>query len=628
MKVKLRDLPSPEVLPFKVMDAEAKEVMDYHEAHPDSDEEYTPSIGGRADDREAQDESASKKARTDDGPDRGSNELMDANDAEEKKKHGLEDKEEQPPKHYKHRQRNAALRWSEHFKELVEKMNFESYKGMPTVFKRSTRKMFLMIHVDDVLVASGIEDGTWFSKMVRKQLTMNAEGPFEYGSNNTFYYLKKKVVLARQGIFVQPNPSCIKKMVELLELHGKKTKTLPHHSNLEVYDKDNIKEHERLNAEDQRMFRSGIMQRAGQGKLKHIHIRNLWIQDLVREKIVRLLRVPTAINPADLNTKKLAQERRKKLMSLIPMGNQNGVEIETIETIPREVTQKTIQKILRVIFAGSTCFLQGCTDLTLQSGEMTVNDIITIRNLVILALTLVILYLTNALRATIQEQQQREEAVPEEPEEPSPEDTLMEKDMVTQKKEMEDLDAEYTMRHHMEQQILIEKKINYIMKENDHIPEEINHIPEKIDHITEKIDHILEEKFDEFNDDYQIPLISDEDVMETEEKIMTVDQKRERRELGNQDDNNALLRYLPPEADAVDNDVTMEYVDVDDINVIETGRLPDFDVDDDYEPEGETEAESGQQSRDPDQPRSGQRAGRPTHCLPDRAHSYWHGHSE
>ena len=45
----------------------------------------------------------------------------------------------------------------------------------------------------------------------------------------------------------------------------------------------------------------------------------------------------------------------------------------------------------------------------------------------------------------------------------------------------------------------------------------------------------------------------------------------ERRELGNQDDNNALLRYLPPEADAVDNDVTMEYVDVDDINVIETG---------------------------------------------------------
>ena len=57
---------------------------------------------------------------------------------------------------------------------------------------------------------------------------------------------------------------------------------------------------------------SGIMQRAGQGKLKHIHIRIFLIQDLVREKIVRLLRVPTAINPADLNTKKLSQKRDER----------------------------------------------------------------------------------------------------------------------------------------------------------------------------------------------------------------------------------------------------------------------------------------------------------------------------
>ena len=102
MKVKLRELPSPEVFPFKVMDADAKEGIDYHDAHPDSDEEYTPSIGGRADEGEAPEESVSKKARTNDEPGRGSNDPMDANDAVEDKKHGLEDKEEQPPKHYKH----------------------------------------------------------------------------------------------------------------------------------------------------------------------------------------------------------------------------------------------------------------------------------------------------------------------------------------------------------------------------------------------------------------------------------------------------------------------------------------------------------------------------------------------
>lgn len=49
----------------------------------------------------------------------------------------------------------------------------------------------------------------------------------------------------------------------------------------------------------------------------------------MKEKIVRLLTAPTTIIPADLNTKKLPQERRKKLMSLIAIGNQNDVEIET-----------------------------------------------------------------------------------------------------------------------------------------------------------------------------------------------------------------------------------------------------------------------------------------------------------
>ena len=68
--------------------------------------------------------------------------------------------------------------------------------------------------------------------MVRTRLTMNSEGQFRFNSGETLYYLKKKVMLARQGIFIQPNPSYIKKMVELLELEGKKAKSLPHHSSL------------------------------------------------------------------------------------------------------------------------------------------------------------------------------------------------------------------------------------------------------------------------------------------------------------------------------------------------------------------------------------------------------------
>ena len=74
-------------------------------------------------------------------------------------------------------------------------------------------------------------------------------------SGKTLYYLKKKVMLARQGIVIQPNPSYIKKMVELLELEGK---SFPHHSSLEVYNKDEIKDNERLDAEGQQIFSSGL----------------------------------------------------------------------------------------------------------------------------------------------------------------------------------------------------------------------------------------------------------------------------------------------------------------------------------------------------------------------------------
>ena len=94
--------------------------------------------------------------------------------------------------------------------------------------------------------------------MVRTRLTMNSEGQFRFNSGETLYYLKKKVMLARQGIFIQPNPSYIKKMVELLGLEGKKAKGLPHHSSLEVYSKDDIKDNERLDAEGQRILRSGL----------------------------------------------------------------------------------------------------------------------------------------------------------------------------------------------------------------------------------------------------------------------------------------------------------------------------------------------------------------------------------
>ena len=147
---------------------------------------------------------------------------------------------------------------------------------------------------------------------------------------------------------------------------------------------------------------------------------------------------------------------------------------------------------------------------------------------------------------------QREEAVPEEPEEPSPEETLSQPgtgprfdvshnqvrakkmDLVTQKKETKDLDDEYTKRHHMEQQILMEEKMIYHIEKDNEIYNifseprlhSLDIMKKKINHIMEEINYILKDKFDEFNnDDLKTHLTLNEDVMDMEEKIMTVDQK-------------------------------------------------------------------------------------------------------
>ena len=59
-----------------------------------------------------------------------------------------------------------------------------------------------------------------------------------------------------------------------------------------------------------------LAQRRGVGRLKHVDLRHLWIQSCVRQKLVRLKKVGTRNNVADLNTKNLSVARRKYLFGL------------------------------------------------------------------------------------------------------------------------------------------------------------------------------------------------------------------------------------------------------------------------------------------------------------------------
>ena len=114
-------------------------------------------------------------------------------------------------------QRNAALRWYEHFSSLCTDAGMEPCLGCPTIMKLSNqvRKVFLSVHVDDILFIGKPEDVSWFSKTAGSSLTMKIDGPHEQGSGRMLHYLKKKITLLPEGVLIQPNNTYIPKLISL-----------------------------------------------------------------------------------------------------------------------------------------------------------------------------------------------------------------------------------------------------------------------------------------------------------------------------------------------------------------------------------------------------------------------------
>ena len=133
-------------------------------------------------------------------------------------------------------QRNAALRWFEYFSNLCQSAGMESYKGCPTIMKlvNSERRVYLSVHVDDVLLVGNEKDLEWFKKEVASGLTIKVDGPHAQGSGDTMFYLKKRITLLPEGILVQPNGTYIPKLINMLKISGRRKKGLPHHVVLET----------------------------------------------------------------------------------------------------------------------------------------------------------------------------------------------------------------------------------------------------------------------------------------------------------------------------------------------------------------------------------------------------------
>ena len=74
-----------------------------------------------------------------------------------------------------------------------------------------------------------------------------------------------------------------------------------------------------------------IAKRRGSGKLRHINIASLWIQEKVEEKELVIKKVSGLANPADMMTKHLGREKLETYMKTIGQEMREGRAEEALE---------------------------------------------------------------------------------------------------------------------------------------------------------------------------------------------------------------------------------------------------------------------------------------------------------
>jgi hypothetical protein len=72
----------------------------------------------------------------------------------------------------------------------------------------------------------------------------------------------------------------------------------------------------------------GMCLRSGSGKVKHLSIKELWVQELFRKKQASLSAVNTLINWGDIGTKALDPARLEFLQQIMPLLQREGLEGE------------------------------------------------------------------------------------------------------------------------------------------------------------------------------------------------------------------------------------------------------------------------------------------------------------
>ena len=74
-----------------------------------------------------------------------------------------------------------------------------------------------------------------------------------------------------------------------------------------------------------------VVNRKGCGKLRHVRVGQLWVQELAEEDEVKFRKVLGEDNPADLSTKYLTRIRMDKLIDMIYLKDKEGKAEEGLD---------------------------------------------------------------------------------------------------------------------------------------------------------------------------------------------------------------------------------------------------------------------------------------------------------
>ena len=86
----------------------------------------------------------------------------------------------------------------------------------------------------------------------------------------------------------------------------------------------------------------GITKRLGPGRVRHLEVKDLWIQDELRKGKLTVRHLPGESNPADLLTKFVPKPRLQKLASLIGMRTEDS---DYLAALPRSQAENTVSMV-------------------------------------------------------------------------------------------------------------------------------------------------------------------------------------------------------------------------------------------------------------------------------------------